>query len=245
MKQNSTLLSLLALLMILVACGEQDNDNVLTLSSDEVADEVAMSVSAEVNGMVTDMLTFSGKASGGRTSGVANVCGITYDTSIMRSYAGQYVTFALELSYGYEVVCSGLIPTALEFGFEADGHTETSRLVADGNTTGDLIATGFTSANYAVNGVLNRTYALSQKTGDKIQYTSTSQATISDLLISKSSGAIVSGMAVYTLSGTGANLGDFTFTAAVTFMGNGTASVVIGDSTYVVTLATGKVEKEG
>lgn len=245
MKQNLTLLPALSLMALLIACSGQDNETTLSLSTDEVADEVAMSVSAEINGMVTDMLTFSGKASGGRTSGVANICGITYDTTIMRSYAGQYVTFALDLSYGYEVVCTGLIPTTLEFGFEADGHTETNRLVADGNTTGDLIATGFTSANYTVNGVLNRTYALSQKTGDKISYSSTSQATISDLQVSKAAGTILSGTALYSINGSGANIGDFAFTATVTFLGNGTVEVVIGSDTYIVTLVTGRVEKEG
>jgi hypothetical protein len=210
---------------------------------------VGATLSTDVSNSATDLVPIAKTASGGRVSESdrSATCGVSYDTTINRSFTGAYVSCNYTLQYNYSLACAtGGVPSTLSYTLTNTGSRSGVKLESQGNSTGTLTAAGFevSKSVYTVNGSINRTHAFTQKSGAQKTFSGVSNSTLSNLVVDKSSKKIQSGSATITASGTGSGGGNYNYTATVTFNGDGTANYTVNSSAYVVNLATGQVTKK-
>jgi hypothetical protein len=218
------------------------------ISSDEAADEVGATLSTDVSNSATDLVPLA-KRAGGRvsTNGRIDGCGVSYDTTINRSYTGAYLSYSYTMGYSYSLSCTtGGIPSALNYTLTNSGTRSGIRLESQGSSTGSLSAAGFeiSKSVYTVNGSITRSHTSTQKSGAQKTFTSQSQSDLTNLVVDKSTKKILSGTATVTASGTSSGGGNYNYSATVTFNGDGTANYTINSSAYVVNLTTGQVTKK-
>ena len=231
----------------LVAC---DNDDEMSVSGDitneEAAEQVASSVASEVVTTAADAGVLFSDADNGRISSNGRIqeCGVEFDSTISKSYNGQFLTYTLDIDYDYQLVCTNNFPSDLDYSFNLQGTLDGRRLESEGVTAGDLMATGFnlSSSDYIVNGEMNRTYSLLQKEGQQNSFNSQSEIIITDLSIDKNTRVITGGEVSFSVSGTRIGGDEFSFTATAIFNGDGTATVLVDGEEYIVDLNTGSIE---
>ncbi|MEP4531964.1 MAG: hypothetical protein ABJ004_02685 [Cyclobacteriaceae bacterium] len=242
MKSTRQLL-LLFLFGFLISCSGDDEVTQAGVSNAEAAEEIGATLATDILDMTLDIETLSEDAengrveAGGRTAG----CGTSYDTTFTKTYVGVYISGEQTVTYGYELTCDGVIPSQLDATFSSTGTRSTARLASSASTTGIMTTTGIEPSNaaYTLNSSMTRNASVE---GSEKSYSSLSNITLTDLIITKSTMIIASGSATYSYSGSTSEGKSYSYTASVTFNGDGTATIIFNDNTsFLVDLETGEV----
>jgi hypothetical protein len=248
MKTQLGVFALAFVLIIASACNDDEGTPAQDFTSDDAAEEVAATLSTDVADMAfyTDILAED--AENGRTSdGRLAACGVSYDTTINRQFTGEYISFNYTLEFGYQLSCTQQgVPNTLIYDFASDGERSGRRLMADGLSDGSLTTSGFefSASNYTVNGTFDNVRTVTQKLGGQRTFTSQTSATLTNMLVNKASKKISGGSASMVVSGVGSGGGSYNYVVEVVFNGDGTATVTIGGSIYIITTTTGEIEKQ-
>lgn len=155
-------------------------------------------------------------------------CGVSKDTTITgASVAGAVPSYSYSLNWNYQLKCDASPQT---FSFNFTGSSTYSGLLMSSNdsSTGTfMVSTTPAAANYTVNTSYERKGTQTSKVGQQKGFTSDLKITSGNVLISKTTGEIVSGIGTVSITGSTTGGKSFSFGGTITFKGNKQATVVL------------------
>lgn len=231
---------------VLVSCDKKE-DVVDEAIIDDVADDVASSLSTENSGLTAEFLEIVSYSDENLPENLKSTEADTLyknDTILQKqNMAGavyQY-TYNYQMQYGF--VFEGYENNYFYYYGSADGDLETPRMSSEVSRTSHWRLTGLevSNASYELNGTTSRNATVQSKVRNKNHLSSQAGIEITEVKINKSTLQIQSGTLSYNYVGS-MNQEQYQFSIMITYMGNGTAEMVINAKTYRVNLATGEIE---
>lgn len=235
----------LCLTMLTFACSDDETSEPV-ITDDEAAEEIAASLSTEVTVFASDVVVAADDAENGRalSSGKTAACNVPYSATFTDAFAGTNVSYTYTIEYDYTLSCTNAgIPTTLSYGFSSNTTYSGPRLSSEGDSEGSLIVTGFelSATQYSMNGSFERAGSITQKARQLKTFVSTSDFTLTNLTVDKTTTMIKGGTGTVALNGTSSTGETYAVDASIVFNGDGTATVTIQGSVYEVSLPTGEV----
>lgn len=155
-------------------------------------------------------------------------CGVSKDTTITGvSVAGAVPSYSYSLNWNYQLKCDASPQT---FSFNFTGSSTYSGLLmssSDSSTGTFMVSTTPAAANYTVNTSYERKGTQTSKVGQQKGFTSDLKITSGNVLISKTTGEIVSGIGTVSITCSTTGGKSFSFGGTITFKGNKQATVVL------------------
>lgn len=207
----------------------------------EAADMAAGAVSLNSNGVAN----VSDDASLTATAYVALhlPCGTTKSDSLSRTSApGATRLYSYSLKYSYTLNCNANnIPDNLTGSLIYGGNFNGPNISSANSGTANFTIAGLspTANNYVINGEYKRTGTFQSKVDTSNHGNSSITIAIAALTVKKTTRAILSGTGTVTITGTVPKKGAFSYTGALVFNGDGTASLTVNGTVYRIDLATG------
>lgn len=231
------------LLLGAVACKKNSslpsvNNNV---SNAEAASIVAGSVSVNSNGVAS--LAGDATLDAINIGNTPNACGTIKSDSISRqSSAGASVTYSYNLKYKFTVDCnSNSQPDSLSSTLTYSGSFSGPKLSSNNSGSSVFIVNGLlpTATDFVINGEFKRTGSFSSKVDTTNHGNSNIDIVINSLTVLKHSHTITSGNTAISVTGDVPKKGSFSYTGTLVFNGNGTATLTLNGTVYVIKLDTG------
>jgi hypothetical protein len=232
-------LSIMAMLLLsAVACKKSDN-TANNVSNDDVATMVAGSISFNANGTnISDDPTFAAA----NMTNAQQACGTTkVDSILLQSTTGAY-SYNYKLKYNYTLNCNA----------NNQYDNVTGNLVYSGSFSGPNLSStnsgtfvftvaGFTQAapNFVIDGEYKRSGSFKSKIDTTNTGTSNIDIVIKALSVRKPARTIAGGTATISVTGNVPKKGNFSFSGTMFFNGDGTATLTIGGTAYIINITTG------
>lgn len=250
MKNESVLKSLKSITMIallsttmLVSCSKDDdsNDTALTITEEEVVDVVESSLAKDSNGMSKSMETAIVTAEDEQmlVEQENTLCGETATNSFNQSAANGGYSYNYEMSTSYTLTCTALgYPSSLNFEASTDGQYETPRMTSDDMFELDWTVSNLSPINPSVifNGQYGRNGTQVSLVGNMNTFESDLAINLSSVVVNKTTYEIESGTATMNFVGISSTGVQYNFSGAITFNGDGTATLVINGNSYTINL---------
>lgn len=164
-------------------------------------------------------------------------CGVKKDTTITSSQSNNGNSYNYSLNWGRMLSCNGSIPSAFDFTFSGTSSYSIPQMSSDDNSQGTFSMTGLqpTSSQITINETYARNGSQQSKVNQQRSFTSKTTVSVTNLVINKSTQAIVSGSGTITVTGNSSTGGSFSYNGTITFNGNNKATIAVsGGSTYTV-----------
>ncbi|WP_299241947.1 hypothetical protein [uncultured Aquimarina sp.] len=169
-----------------------------------------------------------------------NICGVLNEVSTTRnSIPGAIIYFTHSIDYSFELICEGNIPQAYDIDFRGNGQYISPRLESEDIITYRANLSNLLPADgpYIYNSSFTREGDQILKiNGNRKEFNSTLSIASSQILIDKTTRIILGGSATFSLTGNLTNGDTFSYNGSITFLGNGNATIKIGDTIYNVSL---------
>jgi hypothetical protein len=236
------IMSLAMLVITMVSCS--DDETAAGLSSEEQAEMVSAALGE--SGFATtaeQSAVYANESLEAEVEAKANACGYSTTESLsITNPAGTLITYAYSYEYEAALVCNNATPESLTTSFTYSGEFDAPRLASANSGDGALSVSSLEEVEdvFEVNGSYSRTGSFSLKARNKNSGNSVVVLLAENVMVNKASYEIESGSASATITGE-VDGEDFTFTAAITFLGDGTATIVIEGITYVSDLESGEI----
>ncbi|SHN11580.1 hypothetical protein [Chitinophaga sp. CF418] len=227
-------------IMLGMSSCKKDNDTSASVSEEEIAESISQSVATDGGGLVvqaTATATAVNNAAARIGGKLSDQCGVPHtDVFSGSSAAGALVTFSYSFSRNWLLTCNGTTPQQFEFNYKGKATYDAPRMSSDDSATAKIVVTNLDSSYYLYNHQYTREGSQVSKIRNKRSFKSLIFISATDIKIDKSTLKIVSGTATATVSGEGADGHSFNYTGTVTFLGNQTATLVLGNGgTYTIT----------
>lgn len=250
--------SLLLAIVVLSSCSD-DEPRAEIISDAEAVDEIANSLATDVVSLVEDMGSTGILTQTNNTNGRLDLtipgCGETVSQEVSKEFENDFVSVTYDANYEVSLECLSLFPFGLQGSFSTSSTSQNARFTTNGSSTGTVNVSLDTEqiGNYLLNAVFSKTGEFNQLAGDQKSFNSTSTAAITDLSVSTAylaslvageiptGNLVTSGSATYSVVGVNRNNEPYEYSAAIIFLGDGTAEVTINGTAYVVNLRTGEV----
>jgi hypothetical protein len=239
---KTSLLLSAALICLLTACSKQTDDDTLgvslvTVTADDAAIITQYYVSDETGGLTT-LLTDVSALAYNRNN--ASYCGKSKDSTVTKAKTTPPLTYNYSQAWNWTLNCSVLkLPANLTYKTTLTGTYTTRSVSSTDQGTGNLVVSGLEPAvgSYGITGSYTRdgSQTVTGTSGQKA-LTSSLSATLTNLLVSKSTLQVQSGQAAFTLTGKTTAGRSFSYSGTVTFNGNGSATISVGGKTITVTI---------
>jgi len=236
-------LSLVAMLLIgAVACKKSNGTlpPVSNVTNDEAADMVAGSLSLNSNGVAS--LSADASLNAAVIINTPGACGTIRSDSISRqSKPGDPVTYNYNLKYSFTVNCDGGRPDSLLSTLTYSGSFSGPNLSSSNSGSSVFMVNGLLPrfTDFVINGEFKRAGSFSSKIDTAHHGNSNIDIVINSLTVEKSSRTIVSGNAAISITGDVPKKGSFTYTGTLVFNGNGTATLTLNGTVYIINLESG------
>ena len=243
MKKLTT--SIIMMLLAFGACKKSDSVSA-NLTTDEAATLMASSLTTNSNGFITASADITVNSQDVYDINIGCGNSKTY-TAIHQSAAGASPAYNNTFTYAYMLNCNANNLPDNVTGTAADnGSFDGTNLSSTNAGTANFRVAGLTptSTVYVINGEYKRTGTFTSKVGSKSTGTIIIDIVISNLTITKSTKIVASGTAIVTITGNTANKSNINFSGNLLFNGDGTASVTVSGTIYIVNLITGTVVKK-
>jgi len=232
------------LLLGAVACKKSNNTNPSNgnVSNQEAADMVAGSISLNSNGVAN--LAADASFDAAVISETPNACGTIKSDSISRhSPAGAMYSYSYNVKYKFVVNCnSNNVPDSLSSTLTYSGSFSGPNLSSSNSGSSVFDVNGLLPAakNFVINGEFKRAGSFSSKIDTSNHGNSNIDIVINSLTLTKPNRKIVSGNAAISITGDVPRKGSFTYTGTLVFNGNGTATLTLNGTVYLINLETGE-----
>lgn len=209
------------------------------ITEEEAVDIVEGALSTQSSGITSDAMDAADIADEyAEKSGGGSPCGITFDSTVVRSTSNAYITANYAFNWEWMVICNDLeIPVSLVFDRDMNGTYATNRMESD-----DQAVSGWTVDNlfggepYVLNGSYERTGYQESLVGETRAFNSLVSIEIDDLVIDKDDHRIESGIASFTLTGEVVDGESFEITGDIIFLGDLSANLIINGNVYTIEL---------
>ena len=237
-------LSVLTVLLFgLAACtksGLTTPNTTPNVSSADAADMVSGSLATNADGMASVSNDASIQSQAYVDAKFA--CGSVHTDTISRSSAnGAAITYSYGLGYTYTLNCNGLIPDNVTGKLNYSGNYSGPNVSSSNTGTSIFTLAGLapTAVSYVFNGSYLRSGSFASKVDTTNHGNSNLDIEVKNLTITKPARTIASGTATFMLSGTVLKKGTFNYAGALTFNGDGTATLIVNGTSYSINLTTG------
>lgn len=240
-ERNPLMLLFLAgsILLGLSSCKKDDTDTTSNVSEEEIAEAISQSVTTESGGLVVQTTVTAGAINDANTARWTAECGILHEDEITgSSAAGAVVSYSFAYSRNWLLSCNSSTPQQFEFNYSGKATYDAPRMASDDSATAKILVTGLgtDSSYYVFNQQYTRNGSQASKIGRKRSFTSLIDIRSTNIKVDKTTLLIVSGTASITVSGKGADGYSFSYSGTLTFSGNKTATLVLGNgNTYTLT----------
>jgi hypothetical protein len=237
-------LSFIAILLLsAVACKKTGNSPNITgnVSNAEAADMVASSISLNSSGVASLSDDATLDASVIVTAHLA--CGTTKTDSISRqSTAGAAITYSYKLKYTRTLNCNNNVPDNLSSSLIYSGSYSGPHLASSNSGSSVFTVAGLspTATNFVINGEYKRNGSFKSKIDTTNAGNSNVDIVISALTVKKPDRTIASGTATISVTGDVPKKGNFSYTGTLVFNGDGTATLTLNGTVYVINLINGE-----
>ena len=230
MKYRILILTLLA--FTIVSCNKETEP----ITEEETVDLVEATLSSDENGVSSDIVYIASKAAA-EESQYTSDCNWSGDSTFVRDLNGALRSYNLNIGYNWFVICDGLIPTSINFTTTRSGDYSGPRLDYSGNASSALVMTDLLSGSaYTLNGTHDFTgSSTAQRSGETIQADFDLAVTFTNIKVNKLTLEIEGGTAEATGSASN-NDATLSVAASVTFLVNGSATVVVNGNSYTITV---------
>lgn len=235
---SAFLLTATGIILGMSSCSK-DNDTSASVSEEEIAESISQSVATDGGGLVIQATATASAVNnaaarmGGKFS---DECGVQHSDVFSGSSAGgTAVTFSYSFSRNWLLTCNGTIPQQFEFNYKGKATYDAPRMSSDDSATAKILVTNLDSNYYVYNHQYAREGSQVSKIRNKRSFKSLIAISSTDIRIDKSTLRIVSGTATATVSGEGSDGHSFSYSGTITFLGNQTATLVLGNGgTYTI-----------
>lgn len=230
MKYRFLILALLA--FTIVSCNKETEP----ITDEETADLVEATISSDENGVTSDIEYIAAKAVAEEDQ-YSSDCNWSGDSTFVLNLNGALRSYSLNFSYSWFVVCDGLIPTSINFNTSRSGEYSGPRLDYSGNAASALVMTDLLSGSaYTFNGTHDFAgSSTAQRVGETIQADFDLAVTFTNVQVNKLTLEVEGGTAEATLTASNDDA-SVTLAATVTFLGNGSATVVVNGNSYTISI---------
>lgn len=167
------------------------------------------------------------------------LCNQEISDSYNFSHNGAIVQASYDYYWSFTITCNGLnVPQSASFDSSGSGTYTTARLESDDTSKLSATVTGLqlTSALMTYNATYERIGTHQLRTNQNTRSITTDfNASIVDLVVSKSDYEVDSGTGTFTLTGA-TNQGNFSYDGSLVFNGDNTATVTINGNQYTIDL---------
>ncbi len=231
---------LAAFAILATSCNKETEEPQNVLNEDEIVAVVEGALLSDTDGLaaqsedavyVAEQYTTKDALGGGP-------CGETKDSTVNYSYSDARITAAYTSTFVWTLNCNNAsIPQSLDFDRTANGNYETARMISNDNATGDwLVENIVLGANYVINGTYVRQGTQTSKVRNLNAFSSNLQVVLDDLNLDKGTHRIVSGIASFTLSGSGTGGRSFSYDGDLVFNGNGSVTIIVNGNSHTIDL---------
>ncbi len=237
-------LSLMAMLLLGAVACVKNNSSIRTngnVSNGEAADMVSASISGVAN--LSNDATFNANV-------IANshpVCGtIRSDTVSHQSATGSPSTYSYMSTYNFVVNCVSNMPDNLSSNLVYNNSFSNQNISSTNSGSSAFTVTGLqpTATSFVINGEYKRNGAFTSKIDTSNHGTNNVDIVINGLTITRSSRIIASGTATTSVTGYVPKKGNFSYTGTLVFNGDGTATLTLNGTVYIINLVTGQRTKQ-
>ncbi|NUO00860.1 MAG: hypothetical protein HUU01_09635 [Saprospiraceae bacterium] len=243
-KNAQNLFSQVTFLMVLglmaTSCNKETEEPQDVLTEEEIVAVVEGAMLADTDGLaaqsedavyIAEQYTVKDGLGGGP-------CGETMDSTVSYNYTDPRITASYNSTFIWTLNCNNnSIPQSLDFDRTAEGNYETARMISDDSAVGDwLVENIVTGANYVINGSYSREGSQTSKVRNQNAFTSSLQVSLDDLNLDKGTRRIVSGIASFTLNGSGTAGRSFSYEGDLVFNGNGSVTIIVNGHSHTIDL---------
>lgn len=200
------------------------------VSQDDAAETITQAVTPESGGMVAQV-----DNSVTITANYTLPCGESFDSSISATNpVGSLITYSFNLAWNWMLKCS---TAEFDFNFKGSSMYDAPRMSSNDSSNGSLKITGLETSktNYVVNTSYVRNGSQQSKILNKNSFTSKINIASEDIMVDKATQEIISGTASVSISGASTSGKSFSYDGAITFNGNKSATLVLGNgNTYSI-----------
>jgi len=222
---------------VLTACNKEEAVVEQSISEEEAVEMVELALSSESAGLTEDV-EMAASISDEQLEKASPNCGIQFDTSFTVTNNPQALrTYEYTTSLGYELICEGIFPSALDLNATSTGTYSSNRrdLSYEVNYNSTIDNLRANEPNFSYSGTTTRDgEQLLHATNFKEERTTNSVMTLetTELLVDKETYEIVSGVTTFSLTGTVRNGNAYSYQGSITYLGNGAATIEINGNTY-------------
>lgn len=250
MKNETVLKSLKSVAMLtflstimLVSCSKDDdnNDTAATITEEEVVEVVESSLAKDSNGMSKSMETTIVTAEDEQmlVEQENTLCGETATNSFNQSATSGDYSYNYDISTSYTLTCTAFgFPSSLDFEASTDGQYQTPRMTSDDTSELDWTVSNLApiNSNVIFNGHYERNGTQVSLVRNMNTFESNLTINMSSVVVNKATYEIESGTATMNFVGLSSTGGQYNFSGAITFNGDGTATLVINGNSHTINL---------
>lgn len=239
---RNRLLLLISVACIFASCKKEKTVKITNISNSQAANMIAASLSVNAYGLaaIKNDITLYAK----NTTNAGKGCGVIDSFAVARQEAStSTINYNYALGYYYTVNCSNNLQDNLVSTIKYNGSFDAANLssVNSISTAFNLVSLSGTGTNYTLNGNYQTTGTFQTIDATQLSGSNTLNIDIQDLMVLKSSRAIVSGTGSVSVSGTLKNKNTFSYTGLITFKDANTALLVLEGINYSINLTTADV----
>lgn len=229
------------LLAGMVSCSDDDNKSTTAeISEADAVDAIDASVASSSNGMAKMASDASSLAdvTDVYTDAPTITCGQSYTVNFDAADSLANYSYDYSGTRTYQLDCNGPLPSVFHYNAALNGTYDTPRMYSLDTSTTQFTITGLsvTAAAAIFNGTYVRNGYQESKVLQQRHFNSVLTYTLTNITVNKSNHHITGGTAAVTFVGAGSGGNSYTYSGAITFNGNSTATLVINGNTYTINL---------
>lgn len=241
--QPLSFFAFLFLFIFTTSCNKVEKEVLIQeeISEEEIVEIIETALVSETKGLSTEVEDAAKIANANvALSVITDRCGLSFDTTYTYAISNNFITASYAKTIDWTVNCNLLNNvTSLTFDSHVEGSHETNNRMASssGDAAWTVTATLPATVYYVINGSYDRegTYTFYRNNEDGISYFSQLSMNVVELEVNKTTNRILSGSADVQIIAGASPTGDVkTFTASITFEGDGAATITINGNTYPI-----------
>ncbi|MEM0995531.1 MAG: hypothetical protein AAGN35_00565 [Bacteroidota bacterium] len=218
---------MLALALFVSSCNREDP---VEVTEEDAVDLVESTVATDDEGVAA-------VASDGARMAVENATAcLAGDSTFTSEFTGSVRQYTFNVAWDWTVTCEQAVPQAFNLATNSLGSFSGTRLDYNGESAVSLVITNLVSGDPTVNGSATNNFTVTTKVRTAITFDARIAFTFINVAFDRTTYEIKSGTAGVTFTGSTADGNSYSYAGTLTFLGGGSATLVLGGNTYNITV---------